>query len=497
MKKLTAFIIAVMLILGTATLAYAENATYNLGDVNLDNTISISDATDIQFHLSQTALLNETAQLYADVDADGKISVIDATIIQLYLAQLIDTLPHNREIVGKISDDNSIILSRYLPFDSYTLRYEDENGALSDYADICTLSLDETSRTAIYSSFIAQNTAPIEATKIGVYDSNNERIGHIELVENLTADLGEKLYTFSALSDIHVGLNENNKEYYLTSTTDFVNALQYLNNEVAVDFNTICGDLTVYASENELSYYKSMVDEYSADTTVYVAAGNHEEYKAYTSEILHIYTENPLFYYFEQGDDVFIMVGVISSFEYSTFLEGELQWLYEVLEANRNKRCFVFEHVPTDNGSGDALGLHTGSKLGSYRTSLVFKNLLSHYQNTIFFHGHTHMQFALQQYNDIANYDDTLGIHSVHIPSLSVPRGVNEDGKRVSLFEQSEGYVVEVYENSVLLKGRDFVNGKFLPIAQYNLDTTLKTVEPNTFVDTLGVIDTNVTPQNQ
>ena len=93
MKKLTAFIIAVMFILGTATLAYAENATYNLGDVYLDNTISISDATDIQFHLSQTALLNETAQLYADVDADGKISIKDATLIQKYTANVIDIFP--------------------------------------------------------------------------------------------------------------------------------------------------------------------------------------------------------------------------------------------------------------------------------------------------------------------------------------------------------------------------------------------------------------------
>lgn len=469
---------------------------HDLGDVNLDNTVSIMDATTIQMHIAQICILTDFQLSLADVDSSDNIDIIDATVIQLFIAKIIDSLPYNpdadSDIVGAVDEDNTITLSNTLSPDSYTLKYEDENGALSQYADICTLDVTKESESVSYTSFILENKAPLSATKIGVYNSASTRVGSIELSNNLSVKLGEKLYTFSALSDVHVGLNANNKEYYLTSTNDFIRALQYLNNDINVDFNCICGDLTVYASEDELTYYKSLVDEYSKDTSVYESAGNHEEYKAYTSEFLKNYTGEPLYYYFEKGNDVFIMVGIISSFEDRTFLDGELQWLYEVLEANRNKRCFIFQHVPTEEGSGDALQLHTGSTLGSEPTSLAFKNLLSHYTNTVYFHGHSHMQYALQQYNDIANYDNLLGSHSVHIPSLSVPRGVNEDGTRVSLFEQSEGYVVEVYENGVYLKGRDFVNEKFLPIAQYYLDTTLKTIEPNTFVDSTGIIDTNV-----
>lgn len=495
MKKLTCFLLCLVLAVSSLILAHAEQNDCIIGDTNLDNNISIVDATYIQMYLVQKSDFDEQQLLCADVDLSSNISIIDATIIQFYVAKIIDTLPYNpfSDIVGTIKDDNSITLYNNLGLDTYTLRYEDNNGVLEDYADICTLEITQNEIGATYSTFISENKAPVSATKIGVYNSSGQRVGSIELTYSIKAQDSEKLYSFSALSDVHVGLNENNKEYYLTSTEDFKRALQYLNNEEKVDFNCICGDLTVYASENELAYYKSIVDEFSSDTPVYVAAGNHEEYKAYTSEFLESYTGNPLYYYFEKGNDVFIMLGIISSFEDRTFLDGELQWLYEVLEQNRNKRCFIFEHVLTEDGSGDALKLHTGSTLDKEPTSLAFKNLLQHYTNTVYFHGHSHMQFALQQYSDTANYDKILGSHSVHIPSLSVPRGVSDDGKRVSLFEDSEGYVVDVYENGVFLKGRDFVNGKFLPVAQYYLDTTLKPIDENTFVDTTGVIDTSVT----
>lgn len=495
MKKLLCLLLVVVLTLSSLTLAFADDSEPIIGDTNLDNTVSIIDATLIQAYLADICVLSEEQIACADVDANSSVNVLDATIIQLYVASIISTLPYDPEIVGTVDLDNTIHLGSTLKAGTYTLRYENENGAMSDYADICTLEITKSGAGASYSTFIKENKAPLLATKIGVYNQFDERVGTINLQESLKSYSSDKLYSFSALSDVHVGLNENNKEYYLTSSEDFKRALTYLNKKENVDFNCICGDLTVYASETELSYYKSIVTEYSNDTPVYVAAGNHEEYKAYTSEFLEDYTGNPLYYYFEKGDDVFIMMGIISSFEDRTFEEGELQWLYEVLEKNRNKRCFIFQHVLTQEGSGDALKLHTGSTLGSKPTSIAFKNLLKHYTNTVYFHGHSHMQFALQQYSDIANYDNLLGSHSVHIPSLSVPRGVDENGKRVSIFEDSEGYVVDVYENGIMLRGRDFVNEKFLPVAQYYLDTTIKNIQENTFVDSSGIIDTSNTAQ--
>lgn len=54
---------------------------------------------------------------------------------------------------------------------------------------------------------------------------------------------------------------------------------------------------------------------------------------------------------------------------------------------------------------------------------------------------------------------------------------------------ESEGYVVDVYEKYIVLRGRDFVKGEFLPIATYCLDTTLQTIEANAFTDSKKEIE--------
>jgi len=51
--------------------------------------------------------------------------------------------------------------------------------------------------------------------------------------------------------------------------------------------------------------------------------------------------------------------------------------------------------------------------------------------------------------------------------------------------------VVDVYENGIHLRGRDFVKGEFLPIASYWLDTTVQTVAAGTYEDPTGTITVN------
>ncbi|MDO5124566.1 MAG: dockerin type I repeat-containing protein, partial [Eubacteriales bacterium] len=61
-----------------------------LGDVNMDGTVSILDATEIQKGLAGLVSLNEYQSKLADVNKDGSVSVIDATQIQKYIAGIID-----------------------------------------------------------------------------------------------------------------------------------------------------------------------------------------------------------------------------------------------------------------------------------------------------------------------------------------------------------------------------------------------------------------------
>ena len=332
-----------------------------------------------------------------------------------------------------------------------------------------------------YTDLIPENVAPLNTRRIGIYDSNGNRVGQIPLGSLTPPTQGQKRYSFGALSDIHITQD--------TAPSDFKKALTYLNENGDVAFICICGDLTDTGTETQLAQYKAVVDAYSADTPVYAIAGNHEaSNEATTTARIQPYTGKPLYYSFTHGNDVFIMVGEYRWNNSALFEDGELQWLYETLEANRNKRCFVFFHVFPWGDSGNANGAYTND-LFSGTQGNVFKSLMVHYKNVTLFHGHSHFKFGLQAEDKKANYSSAFGYRSVHIPSLSVPRDI-EDGERVDIYADSEGYVVDVYENGIHLRGRDFVKGEFLPIASYWLDTTLQTIPAGTYTDSTGTIKT-------
>lgn len=337
-----------------------------------------------------------------------------------------------------------------------------------------------------YSHFIPENTATAEAKRIGIYNSKGNRVGFIPL-GNLSENKGRKQYSFGAISDLHLSVAD--------SESDFIRALQYFN---YTDFTCICGDLTNNGNDTQLARYKELVNIH-ANTPVYAVTGNHDTYThgAGIETQIATYTGKPLYYTVTQGNDVFIMLGIKG--EGALFTTAELQWFYETLEANRNKRCFVFQHCftgyETTPTCGNANGMyHSYCWSGDGQTQLtVFKSLLTHYKNTVFFHGHSHLKFRLQDACDYANYDDSEGFKSVHIPSVTRPRqedGTDSDTSPDYDDAGSEGYLVDVYENGIHLRGWDFVTGEFLPIASYWIDTTLQTVGAGTYSDSTGTITT-------
>jgi len=343
--------------------------------------------------------------------------------------------------------------------------------------------------------FIPQNVAAPNTHQIGVYHKG-KKVGYIPLNSLAYPDTGRKRYSFGALSDIHLGNTD--------ADTDFRRALTYFNDVEKVDFTCICGDMTNYGKISEYQHYKDMVDTYSPNTKVYAIAGNHDaadndtSYKTepaltLTNDGITPYTGNPLFYTFAHGNDLFVMMGLrrwtYGQANADIFSTEELQWLYDTLEANRDKRCFVWQHALRFDGCGKPYSGHPTNNLLTSTHGTVFKSLVSHYPNVVWFHGHSHTCFDSQEDNAKANYEKDFGCHSIHIPSLAKPREYENSGY-VSMTAESEGYVVDVYENHIVLRGRDFAAGKFLPFAQYCLDTSFQVVEAGTYTDTTGTIVT-------
>lgn len=338
---------------------------------------------------------------------------------------------------------------------------------------------------------IATNIAPPNIKRLAVF-KGTRKLGIVDISNmRLPDDIGIKLYSIGALSDVHIG--------YDTADTDFQSALTYLNDNANVAFTCVCGDLTADGTAPQLSQYKAIVDSYSADRPVHSIVGNHENYSNYATtnpDYLMAYTGHPLYYSFTHGDDVYIMCGTYcwhegnTQYEDRVFTQEYLQWLYGVLEENRNKRCFVFEHVFPWGDSGNPENLYSYN-MAKGTLFEVFLSLLKHYKNTVLFHGHSHTKFNLQTLDKKANYSEVMGYRSVHIPSLAVPRDVNESGScDGEIYEQSEGYVIDIYSNHIVLRGMDFVRNEIIPIAQYCLDTTLQPVDAGTYIDGTGTIET-------
>lgn len=391
----------------------------------------------------------------------------------------------------------TLALPSDLPVGTYVLKYEDAQGTLTDFADICSVEVTSEGEVAVYNGLIAENAAPSNTTSIGVYNNaSGSKVGSMEL-GFLQNDYPEKLYSFGTISDVHIGQSD--------SIEDFTNAIEFFNNS-DVEFITTCGDMVDDASDTsangQLEKYQALSNK--SEKPIYVAMGNHEANKWESFDKVKTYFEQDsfsginqeLYYTFAHGDDVFIMLGTSGEPNYNkTFSLNELKWLYRTLEENRNRRCFLFTHYYPIDGSGDPLGLYDGNGFDNLHGS-VFLNLMKHYKNVIYFHGHTHTAFEVQNYNVINNIDKKYGRYSVHVPSLTWPRVPNStltdyDKKGA----EGEGYIINVYENGIGLCGRDFEENKYLPIGNYYLDTVIQKVEANTFYDEYNVLETPIQKQ--
>lgn len=350
-------------------------------------------------------------------------------------------------------------------------------------------------------TLIPQNVATDNARKVAIFDSNDNLVCTMDLGHLKMPSVGIKLYSFGEIADVHVYADDDSS--YKSDTTageDLANALNYF--RANADFACIDGDLTSWGTTADLKKIKSILDENSGDMKVYPIGGNHEYWAAYyrdetvdISSVISTYTGYPLNYTITKGNDVFIFCGP-SAIE-NQFSQATLQWLYEVLEENRNRRTFLHIHPPLKGSQycGDSTGIiNAVDMIGRYGQQ-VFISLLMHYKNVIYIHAHTHTMLQMQNYTQTlnpplpANYDFACGVHSIHVPSLAFPRDISS-GSRVEMYAESQGYLIDVYENHIVVRGVDFVKGEFIPIAQYCLDTTLQTVEAGTFIDSAGIITT-------
>ena len=325
-----------------------------------------------------------------------------------------------------------------------------------------------------YTDFIEQNIAPYSAEKIGVYNSNGEKVGIVPL-GNFKPSYGERLYRFGLLSDVH-----NQSDQTAESTEDLQRALQFFNEKESVEMTCICGDISQNGTASEFQIYKNNVDAKSPSTPVYTTVGNHDATTGgLNTANWNTYTGHDRCFEITKNNDHFLFFGMNKwslGSSGTPYLDSDIDWLEEKLEEYRNQRVFVFTHLFFPTRAGNLNDIYpNGNWLGGSQLTKI-QALNDRYKNSIWFSGHSHWKWYLQKYQDRANiYKNDCG-WCVHVPSCASP--IDSNGtSRVSKPLESEGAIVDVYENYIDIRGMNLKNQKYLPIAQYRLDTTLVNVD--------------------
>lgn len=355
---------------------------------------------------------------------------------------------------------------------TYDIYYASDTEIIEDYDKIVSFSL-TANVTSSYTYLNTFNIAPYEATKIVVCEGGTTKIiASSSLPSQFLFDSsthGNKLYSFGALSDVHIDGDGTDEA---SASNDFARALNFFNSKASLV--GISGDICCKSGYSELSLFKDLVDN-NATIPVYASRGNHD--CRYDLSDFVTYTGGNL--YFEQTyqNDKFIFLGMnAENYGDSCFTTEELNWLETKLESYKNQRVFLFFHVFMPDTCGNINNLYPYSSLDTSSTIIQrFISLMTTYKNVIYFSGHSHLEFNCQRFGEDANiFSDGTTCHRVHIPSCAKPRK-NDTGTSSSntydYNDGSEGYLVDVYENAIVLRGRDFEKGKYLPIANYLIDT--------------------------
>ena len=261
--------------------------------------------------------------------------------------------------------------------------------------------------------------------------------------------------TFSVLSDVHV--EGNNFERYKI----FAHALQDVKRNAANDAVVFLGDNTMNGQHIEnLLFHGAVSAVLGKDATVLPVMGNHDigngegdyetlqnRWYSYTEAFFGRKLQHP--YYYEVIDGCyFIVLGMEAQLVYEmTVSEEQFSWLEGVLAeaAESGKPCFVFSHYPMDEAI-DEDGAHTDR----------LTNMLAEYNRThdlFCFVGHTHMPMHL--WWSFHNFD---GFPETYLPRLTELSGGEDDE---AYEDTGVGVQVEVYENEVVIRARDFYRGEW------------------------------------
>ena len=375
----------------------------------------------------------------------------------------------------------------------------DANGRLAGYT---ALAQHKVTGEVTTFAMASHTLIPTGATKLLVYASNVGGLSEpveIALPNGAASpDLGKAILEFQVGSDLHLIATGTATDLLRQQhTKDFLKDIT--KNSPDSKGIIINGDLTDYGALKQYQLFIDIVDELYAEgysiPDIHYAIGNHEFFDGLSTSTYGDFATQLKLYLqgskaiddrldydednqYEHAYRDFFIDGyhfiLLSSDEYpdgkkatkAKLNEEQLNWLREVLAANKNasKLTFVFLHQPMRNtvsGSLDAQGWEGVEATSTAALQEIFKD----YPEVMFFNGHTH--WDMNDENNLYYRDGSLPtiLNTAAVgylwSSYDKAIGVNKQG--------SQSYYIYVYADQVIVRGWDNETHEWIPSAYYSI----------------------------
>lgn len=390
---------------------------------------------------------------------------------------------------------------------SFSVYWGDAMGnKLPGYGALCTGKI--TSSPALVS--LSENfTVPSSAKSILVYTSN-EQYGdcplpyRLDLPKFTLPETGKQLAEFVVVSDLHLGRDKIAEKNFIAMLKD-VTA-----NASSASGIIVVGDVVDTASDTNYALFDQLYASVSGAPPVFWGIGDGEyltpDSYAYDANahktnlqkfLSHVKTPTGVtlytsYYTYFMGGCNMIFLGADSYKDgNAVYSEAQLNWLKAVLaQTSLDKPAFVFMHEPLPNTVSGSTHLQGYGNVYNY---LQVQSIIEQYSNVVMFNGHTHWTMdaerTMYKFKNGAKAFNTASVASLWIDQ-------NGTGNELA---GSQGYYVTVYEEAILVRGRDFTTGQWIPQAEYLLSTKqpVVTTEADTTPPKTTTATTNTEAETQ
>ncbi|MBQ8228994.1 MAG: metallophosphoesterase [Clostridia bacterium] len=280
--------------------------------------------------------------------------------------------------------------------------------------------------------------------------------------------------TFAAWADPQISNYLIQREQYVRGgAEDLANA------ETPIDALVLAGDITENGLYAEYQFVYDRISNSGVKNFI-TATGNHDiRLRLYSDSLKHftkftnalnenagsdLRVDSMHYRYTVNGYDFVVLGSDKTEFEEAYISDAQLEWFDATLKETSatGKPTFVILHQVL-KGTNNVENAWNSSVEGAGSVgdqSDALEEIMNRYDNIILISGHLHQGFGIGTYELVGK------IHSVNLPSITIENKDGDDAGNIS----GIGYMVEVYDDEVLFRARNFAKGEYMPDYDITID---------------------------